>query len=83
MVVRTITDRSDLRGRFDKPEEYVGYWVHDPEGRRLGRVKELFANAYGEPEYVRVKMGLFGLKAALIPIGFVTVDEQQRILTLQ
>jgi hypothetical protein len=47
-------------------------------------VKELFTNAYGEPEYVRVRMGLFGLRSVLIPIGFaVAIDEERRTLTLQ
>ena len=69
--------------RFKAPEEYVGYWVCDPEGRRLGNVKELFANASGEPEYVRVRIRLFGLKSVLIPVGFVVVDDERRTLTLQ
>ncbi len=38
-------------------------------------------SARGEPEYVRV--GLFGLKSVLIPIGFVAVDEERQTLTLQ
>ncbi len=70
-------------GRFNAPEEYVGYGVYDPEGRKVGRVKELFANAQGEPEYVRVGISPFGLKRVLIPIGFVAVDEERRALTLQ
>lgn len=72
-----------VSGRFKAPEEYVGYRVHDPEDRRIGRVKELFTNTHGEPEYVRVRIGLLGLKSVLIPIGFVRVDEQRRTLTLQ
>jgi PRC-barrel domain len=69
--------------QFKAPEEYVKYKVHDPEGRKIGSVKELFTNAHGEPEYVRVKMGLFRLKSVLIPVGFVAVDGERRILTLQ
>ncbi len=80
----TVVSRVEsVTGRFKAPEEYVGYRVLDPEGRKLGRVKELFANAHGEPEYVRVRMNLFGLRSVLIPIGFVAVDEGQRTLTLQ
>ena len=67
----------------EMPEAYVGYKVHDPEGRKIGSVKELFANAYGEPEYLRVRMGFFGLKSFLIPVSFITVDEERRTLTLQ
>ncbi len=79
----TAVNRRELRGRFEAPEEYVGYGVFDPEGRKIGSVKELFTNAYGEPEYVRVRIGFFGLKSVLIPIGFVAVDEERRTLTLQ
>lgn len=61
---------------------YVGYEVHDPEGRRIGSVKELFTNGSGEPEYIRVRMGLFGLKSVLIPVVFVAVDDERRTITL-
>jgi hypothetical protein len=40
-------------------------------------------HAYGEPEYVRVKTGLFGLKDNLIPVTSIAVDEERRTLTLQ
>ncbi len=79
----TALNSEGTRSRFQTPEEYVGYRVCDPEGRKIGRAKELFANTYGEPEYVRVKMGLLGLRSILIPIGFVAVDEERRTLTLQ
>ncbi len=85
-MAHTVINRRELhdrRNRFEAPEKYVGYRVHDPEGRRIGSVKELFTNAYGEPEYLRVRMGLFGLKSVLIPIGFVAIDEERRTLTLQ
>ena len=61
----------------------MGYEVHDPEGRKIGSVKELFANAYGEPEYLMVRTGFFGLKSFLIPVSFIAVDEEWRSLTLQ
>jgi hypothetical protein len=67
----------------ETPETYVGYTVRDPEGRRMGSVRKFFANAYGEPEYIRVRTGLFGLKSFLIPICFVAVDEERRTVTLQ
>ena len=46
-------------------------------------MRKLFVNAYGEPEYVRVKTGLFGLKDNLIPVTSIAEDEERRILTLQ
>lgn len=34
--------------------------------RKIGRVEELFLGGEGEPEYVRVRIGPFGLKSAFI-----------------
>ncbi len=79
----TAVNRRELRTRLETPEAYMGYKVHDAEGRRIGSVQELFANAYDEPEYIRVRIGLFGLKSFLIPVIFVAVDEERRTLTLQ
>ena len=61
----------------------MDYLVCNPKGCKIGRVKEFFANARDEPEYVMVRVGLFGVRSVLIPVGFVSVDEGQRTLTLQ
>ena len=82
-MARITTDRAGSRRRPREPGDYVGYGVRDPEGRKIGTAREIFANGHGEPEYVRVRMGLFGLRSALLPVGFVRVDEQQRFFTLQ
>ena len=78
-----VANRKASRERFETPAEYVGYKVLDPEGHKLGCVVELFVNLHDEPEYVRVKLGLFGLRTALIPVEIVTVDEGQRALVLR
>jgi hypothetical protein len=64
-------------------ERYAKYKVCDPRGRRIGRTEKVFANGRGEPEYIRVKMGLFGLKIVLLPVQSVAVDEERRALVLQ
>jgi hypothetical protein len=64
-------------------ERYAKYRVCDPSGRRIGRTERVFANGRGEPEYIRVKMGLFGLKTVLLPVQSVAVDEERRALVLQ
>lgn len=79
----TATSAKETGNRFEAPEEYVGYDLRDPEGRKIGSVKELFTNADGEPEYVRIKFGFLGLRSVLIPVGFVALDEERRTLTLQ
>ena len=82
-MVHAADNRSRMTDVFEEPEEYARYTLCDPRGRRIGRVRKLFVNAYGEPEYVRMKTGLFGLKDNLIPVTSIAVDEEQRILTLQ
>jgi hypothetical protein len=64
-------------------EEYAGYTVCDPRGQKVGRAERLFLNGDGEPEYIRVKMGLFGFKTVLVPVQAVAADEEQRALVLQ
>ena len=36
-----------------------------------------------EPQYVRVKVGLFGMKSVLIPVVNVSVDEENTAITLE
>ncbi len=64
-------------------KEYADYVVLDPAGCKIGHVKEFFTNARGEPEYIMVRVGFFGIRSVLIPVGFVTLDEERRTLTLQ
>ena len=78
---------ANQRGSRDRDgalgKEYADYVVLDPAGRKIGHVKEFFTNARGEPEYIMVRVGLFGMRSVLIPVGFVTLDEERRTLTLQ
>ena len=48
--------------RFDEPQQCAGYWVRDPRGRKIGKLKRLFLNGSGGAEYAEVKVGLFGMK---------------------
>ena len=82
-MFRTTTNRERSRSRHREPKDHAGYAVCDPEGRRIGTARQVFANGRGEPEYVRVRIGFLGLRSALIPVGFVRIDEQQRHFTLQ
>jgi hypothetical protein len=69
--------------RLEAPEEAVGYRVCDPLGQKIGAAEEIFVNEDMEPQYVRVKVGLFGTKSVLIPVVSVSVDEERRAITLQ
>jgi hypothetical protein len=69
--------------RFDEPKQCAGYWVHDPRGRKIGRLKRLFLNGSGGAEYAEVKVGLFEMKTILIPVQSVSVDVERRFLVLE
>jgi hypothetical protein len=69
--------------RFETQEDCAGYSVRDPRGRKLGRLRRLYLNDRGGPEYAEVGVGLFGLRAVLIPILAVAVDETRRVLVLE
>ena len=80
--------RAAVRGawpieRFETPNQCAGYWVRDPRGRKIGRLKRLFLNGSGGAEYAEVKVGLFGLKTVLIPVQIVTVNAELRFLVLE
>jgi hypothetical protein len=69
--------------RFETPQQCAGYRVRDPLGRKIGRLKSLFLNESGGPEYAEVKLGLLGLKTVLIPLQTVTADAERRFLVLE
>ena len=69
--------------RFETPKQCAGYWVRDPRGRKIGRLKRFFLNESGGPEYAEVNVGLFGLKTVLIPLQIVSVDAERRSLVLE
>jgi hypothetical protein len=57
--------------------------VYDPLGQKIGRAEEVFVNREGEPGYVRLRVGIFGLKSVLIPVQFVETDEMRKTLVLK
>jgi PRC-barrel domain len=69
--------------RFETTKQCVGYRVRDPRGRKIGRLKRLYLNERGGPEYAEVKVGFFGLRTVLIPLLTVTADAERRILVLE
>jgi hypothetical protein len=79
----SVTHATETKERFETPDEYVGYVVCDPLGKKVGSVERLFVNGGGEPEYIRVKMGLLGPKSVLLPVLYVAVDEKRRVLLLE
>lgn len=79
----TAANHGKLGNRFEAPVEYVGYKLHDPLGKKIGSVRELFLNDNDEPEYIRVKIGFLGSRTVLIPVESVAVNEERRFLVLR
>ena len=57
-----------------------GYAVYDPVGQKIGNAEEVFVDRNEEPQYVRVRIGLFKQKSVLI--RFASVDDERRMLVL-
>jgi hypothetical protein len=54
----------------------TGYAVFDLLAQKIGRAEEAFVNWDGEPGYIRIRLGLFGMKSVPIPVQFVETDDQ-------
>jgi hypothetical protein len=76
-------DKGSTPSTSATPKRYAGYTVYDPLGQKIGSAEEVFVNLEGAPEYIRVRIGLFGMKSVLIPVQFVETEEKQSTLTLQ
>jgi PRC-barrel domain len=65
------------RARAAATNNDSGYSVYDPVGQKIGIAESVLANSDGEPVYIRVRIGLFGMKTVLIPVQFVETDEMR------
>jgi hypothetical protein len=68
---------------FETPEEYAGYRVLDPAGRKIGTVKELFKSADNGLDCVEINTGFLGLQSVVIPVNLVAVDDTRQALLLR
>jgi len=64
-------------------EELAGYVLHDPLGRKVGKAEKGDVNGTGEPECIRVRLGIFGSRPVLLPVKSAPVDEGRWSLTLE
>ena len=60
-----------------------GYTMLDPPQPNARPRRADFCNRAGEPQYVRVRAGLFGKRLVLIPVMDVAIDHGSRALTLR
>jgi hypothetical protein len=80
----TIGRRPHATGaRSASSKRATGYAVFDPLGQKIGRAEEVFVNRDGEPGYIRIRLGFFGMKSVLIPVQFVETDEKKETLVLK
>jgi hypothetical protein len=82
-VTQSQTKHRSFESPSRAPEEYVGYEVLDPLGRKIGRAEKLFFNRNGGPEYVRVRIGVLFARHVFIPVQDVAFDGASRSLTLK
>jgi hypothetical protein len=61
-------------------EAYKDYTVYDQHYEKVGKVDDLFVDENDQPEYIGVKMGLFGTKSTLIPIELVRVNDRRKLV---
>ena len=67
--------------RFRELEEaYRDYTVYDQHYEKIGKVDDLFVDEKDQPEYIGVKLGLFGTKSTLIPMGIVRVNDRRKLI---
>ncbi len=83
MALPTANQERTNRDRLGEWRTYAGYEARDPLGQRIGTVTEVLADLNDEPRYVRVNMGLLGLRSVLIPVRLVAADTRRRVLTLR
>jgi PRC-barrel domain len=82
VLYKTAT-HEERQERFSKPQEWVGYEVHDPLGHKIGRAEQILVNANDEPEYIRVTTGFFRSKSVLIPVKLAAADAGRRVIELR
>ncbi|MFE1170109.1 PRC and DUF2382 domain-containing protein [Nocardiopsis sp. NPDC058789] len=63
------------------PENLVGHRVLDAEGTNVGKIKQVFLDdSTGEPSWVSVHTGLFGMRETLVPLqGARPVEEDIQV----
>ena len=80
----TIGRRAHASGESSAiTKKATGYVVLYPLGQKIGRAEEVFVNWDGEPGYIRIRIGFFGMKSVLIPVQFVETDDENKALVLK
>lgn len=64
-----------------EPKEYIHRVAVDPEGGRIGKVSKMYLDdRSGQPTWLLVETGLFGMKDSFAPIHGSRVDGERVVL---
>jgi sporulation protein YlmC with PRC-barrel domain len=70
LPVTKLTTREDLVTTQEDVQSWRGKKMVDEDGDTIGTIEDVFLDRQtGEPAWVAVKTGLFGLKHTVVPIG--------------
>jgi hypothetical protein len=83
LVTYKTAIHEELQEQSLEPREWTGYEVYDPLGQKMGQAEEILVNANDELEYIKVKMGFFGLRSVLIPVHLAAADMERRVIELR
>jgi len=61
-------------------ERFEGYQIYDQHYEKVGKVDDLFVDENDVPEYIGVKIGLFGGPSTLIPMDIVRVNDLRQLV---
>lgn len=61
-----------------RAQDLIGTPVFDSEGNRVGRVGNVYVDDHtNQPEWVTVRIGLFGIKETFVPLDGATTAENR------
>lgn len=61
-------------------DRIIGAAAYDPGGQKIGSVGQVYLDeATGEPEWMTVKTGFFGLRESFVPLSRVNVRDDDRV----
>src|SRR5919112_382030 len=69
-------------GFTELEKRFAGYMVYDVNHEKIGKVDDLFVDAYDNPEYIGVKTDFLGIKSTLIPTEVIRVNDRRGLVEI-
>ena len=67
---------------YREAETFAGWELRDSLGTRVGRVSRVLVDEAGRAAQVEVALGPFGTRTVLLPVAGVSVDRENRAISL-